>query len=661
MSKAVDLYSLLRGYAHKNNSAYIEIGTFLGFLQKYAVHKAPEQPEWTAWTTDTQAQFWAALPALAESEKCFLIADTAEGRIFMPSYCIDRIREAYRDIDKTADRPFPDEITLQVQAPENHVKEIELLSGMGVFFDSGGGEETDADAEPEEREQEEKEQAAEPGQSPGSVVRLLFPLQYGTALLADSMIPRRLMEAAFLKVRYYLHNRNNRDYALNKLYPKLPGKEKYLLEMIDKITFRPLECLEDMEKPIDFPYLFWTYFCPMVKNDIKEKNELSSEDLAVIQAVYVIEACSVFYREAAARKREAEVAFKTLDVRMEQPPWYFTMEEITGFTTDKGVPLLGLYSKQALEAYIQDKITTSDTTRLPEWLLLQNSKGGRWFTKKEKYLVICTRMLIDTRPLIKKEAVKRWTKMIREFQNESAMEKDTEFDKLLAAFTEAINPDLTLFLRDTKLLLVYEELERAQVTIPPAARIFKTGRLLPMNVLHLIRRKDILAAARAQLPFWYSVPVLVAIAAFFKKIGKKEKKPSAGYKIETAASAPEEPKSGGKETKTVQRAAKAIEAEIVPPGKTSDQYLAELEGRWSRLLDNESSQNLILDVQTLVRDSLRRTLKMQKDRKITRETVSETIGFLVSRTPALYNLGSQDALRLYMELYMVKLMSTMHS
>ena len=652
MSNPADLYTILRGYAHKYNSAYIEIRPFLVFLQKYAVRKTPEQPEWVKWTSNTEAQFWAEISALAESEKCFLIADTAEGRIFMPSYCIDRIREAYRDIDKAAGRPFPDEISLQVQVPENHVKIVELLSGMDVFFDRSVGEKPDEAGEA-------ANVAAEPGQSAGAVVRLIFPQQYGTALLADSMIPYRLMEAAFLKVRYYLHNRNHHHYVLNKLSPKLPGREKNLLEMLDKIIYRPLECLEDMGRPSGFPYLFWTYFCPFVKNDIKDKKDFTSEDLAVMQSVYIIEACSIFYREAMDKRREVEAAFKTLNVRMEQAPWYFTMEDITGFTTDKGAPLLGLYSKQALEAYIEDKITTSEEITVPEWLVFQNSRGGRWFVKKEKYLAICTKMLIDTRPLVKKETVKRWTKMLREFRSESAMEKDTEFDKLLAAYTQFFSPNLINILQDPKLLLVYEELERTQITIPPASRIFKAGRLLPMNVLHLIRRKDILTTVRAQLPFWYSIPALVAIASFFKNIGNK--KPQSGYNAETTGLAAGETKNERKDTRLLQNSAKAIEAELVPKGKSLDQYLADLEGRWSRLLDNKASKNLILDVQTLVRDSLRRTLKMNKERKITRDVLSETVGFLVSRSPALYNLGAQDALRLYMELYMVKLMLATHT
>ena len=69
MAQTTGLYPILKAYAHKNNSPYIDIDPFLAFLEKYSVRKAVEQPEWAKWTTDTEIKFWREMGNLAESEK----------------------------------------------------------------------------------------------------------------------------------------------------------------------------------------------------------------------------------------------------------------------------------------------------------------------------------------------------------------------------------------------------------------------------------------------------------------------------------------------------------------------------------------------------------------------------------------------------------------
>lgn len=635
MAHSTDLYPILRAYANKNNSPYIDIEKFISFLETYSNRKAPEQPEWLRWTQETGVKFWSEMAGLVEDGKCVLKADTPEGSIYMPYYYMDMLKEAYRSIDDTADVPFPSEESLRITLPEDQVRIVNLDSDLAPFF-------------------EKDKNAAETQDAQPSIVKLIFPDGCGSALIPDSMIPQRLMEAALLKIRYYLRSHGNKEYALHKLTPQLQGKEKYLREIFDQVLIRPLDCLTAMKSFGDFAWLFWAYFCALVKNDIKKKKETLAEDLAAIQAAFIIEICNGFYKAQAVKRREREIAFRSLEFRMDKPPCYFTMDEIAGFSSDKGVSLIGLYTREELDAYIKKQVTESKENELPPWLILQEKKGRRWYIKKEKFLPLCAKLLIDIRPLIKKEITKRWMKLIRAFQTEDAMERDADFDKLLTAYTAALCPPLTALLEDPKLLFVYEELERTQGLIPASSRIFKGGKLIPINALYVIRRRDLLADARILLPFWYSIPVLAAIIAFFKNLGKKKRQnQEADEEIMV-----EEETGGGTDARDLQNAAREIEAVLVPQGQTLDEYLAELETRWIRLLNKQARQNLVEDVKSLVRDHLRQTLRIQKKKKISRESLSEMTSVLISRTPALRSLGGQDSLHLYMELYMVKLLLT---
>jgi hypothetical protein len=635
MAQTTDLYSILRAYANKNNSPYIDIEPFLAFLEKYSLRRASEQPEWTKWTTDTEIKFWREMSQLAESEKCVLLTDTHEGRIYIPSYYIDLLQETYKSIDNTADMPFPDEEFLRITIPENQCRIVNLETDLGQFFappkeDNDGGAPNTA-----------------------SIVRLIFPESCGSALILASMIPRRLLETALLKIRHYLRSHGNKEFILHKLSPQFQGKEKYLHDILDQVIIRPLDFFNSMESFGDFSWLFWACFCSLVKNDLKKKKEILSGDLAAIQAVCVVEVCSGFYKAQVQRARERELAFKNLELRMGKAPGFYSMEAITKFTSDKGTPLLGHYSREELDAYIKKKTTESSDGDLPEWLILQGKKEEHWYIKKENFLPLCARLLISTRPLVKKAITKRWVTLIRTFRSEAAMERDADFDRLLAACTASLAPVLVALLEDKKLLWMYEETERNQGVIPPSSRIFKDGALIPMSALYVIRRREILTDARIILPFWYSVPILTAIIAFFSRLGHRGKKKSQADENPGLEEDTED-----RETRDIQNAARELETSLVPKGQTLDEYLVELEGRWIRIINKQARSNLLNDVNSLVRDHLRQAIRIRKNRKINAEQLGETAAAIISHTPALQELSAQDSLRLYMELYMVKLLLT---
>jgi hypothetical protein len=654
MAQTTDLYPILKAYANKTNSPYINIEEFVTFLETYSARKAPEQPEWTKWIKETGVKFWGEMSQLVESGRCVLMTDSPEGRIYMPYYYTDQIKEAYHSVDDSADIPFPSEESLRITLPGDQVRVLNLEADIGPFF---GGPRDDSGMPVSLKSQSGGNGAADAGHSSSlsTIVKLIFPEGFGSALVPAPMIPRRLMEAALIKVRHYLKTHGNREYALHKLSPSLQGREKQLREMFDQIAIRPLDCLSSMETYSEFAWLFWAHFCALVKTDIKKKKETLAEDLAAIQAVFVIEVCNGFFKNRAVKQREREIAFRSLELRMEKPPLYYTIDDIRRFTNDKGVSLIGLYSPEDLDAYLKKRITESENEGLPDWLILQGKKGERWYIKKEKLLPLCAKLLIDTRPLIKKEIVKRWMKLIRAFRSEAAMEKDADFDSLLSSYTATLNPVLKALLEDPKLLYVYEELERVQKSIPASSRIFKGGALIPMNALYVIRRKDLLADAKIMLPFWYSVPILAAIVAFFSRLGKSRK---AKKQIEEEAAAEEERVENEAEARDLQNMARNIASQMVPQGQSMDDYLTELESRWSRLLNKQARQNLIEDVNSLLRDSLRYTIRIHKSKKISLEGLSEIAADLVARTPALQGLGGRDSLLLYMELYMVKLLLT---
>jgi hypothetical protein len=281
-----------------------------------------------------------------------------------------------------------------------------------------------------------------------------------------------------------------------------------------------------------------------------------------------------------------------------------------------------------------------------------NGKGIQWYLKKDKYLAICVKMLIAAQPLIKKAVTKRWTDMLRDFQKEPSMESDFDFEKLLNSYTAQFSPELPVLLGDQKLLWVYEEMEHTQLVFQPSLRIFKSGKRLPFSSLYSIHRKGVLADAKILLPFWYYFPILSAIAALFAKLKRGKVKNQPVESIENK----KVPKGKAKTVKELRGIADIIQSELVPQGQTTESYLEDLESRWNRLIDEDSRHNLTADVQSLVRDNIRKMIRYQKTNNISRERIREASFIIVNGTSAFLKLGDQDSLCRYIELYMAKML-----
>jgi hypothetical protein len=631
------MYFLLRNYAERIKSPYISIGEFVNFTEK--------NPGMVEGCVDAKDLFWDEVPALTQSGHCVLVTDPKESGVFITSYFRERIAEVYKDIDKTPESPFPDAVSLKMKIPPNCVHSINLNTDMGIFF--GVKKDDGETAGPT---------VGRLGHlpDPQEIIKIHFPDKCGTTLMPASLIPRRLMEIALSKVGHYLRNRNNKEYMMNKLISLMHDTEQGVRDFFDKIMMNPSDCLEEMERATEFPYLFWTYFCPLVKNDMGRKKDLFPEDIAILQAVRVIEVGSGFYRSIAAKKRDLEAAFKILEACMDNPPHRYTMEEISGFTNEKGVYLLKIYSYEELQAYVKKAAGESKNGLLPEWLTMRASDGRRCFVKKPYYFPICIGMISEVRPQIKRIITDRWTSMIKDFSDEAAMESEVEFNKLLEKQTRIINPILWEMLGEPKLRLLYGELER-EGPVPKYSRIVKDNVLIPYSSLYSLKRKELLTDVRLAVPFWYSIPIIAAIMAFFMKPGKKK----GGV---TQRNTPNI--AGGpspvyeKVNAELQGIISSIEEAIVPNNKTPDEYLADLEKRWSGLLEKKDRQDLLSGVQALVRDNMRQDIKTRKQKKnLNRDKLREMSSLLVSGNPVLQKLRDRESLRLYIELYILKLMS----
>ena len=618
--------------ARKIGSPCVGIDKFLRYIEKYVLKTPSEKREWDNAAGAAKDWVMQEISVLVENGKCVSIVENQKEGVFIPLYCREKIEEAYSNIEALADIPFHTGASLRIQIPDGCYKTVVLNTGMGPFF-----EEKDADAE-----------IPDFGFSgPKDIVVIKFPQNYGTALVTASMMPRKIIEISLQKIRHYLYTLSNKEYAINKLNLRMGEKERLLRSFVDKIMQQPQDCLADMERADDFHYLFWTHFCPMVKNDITSKDNLLPDDLSTLQALFVIEVCSGVYRSMMTKKRSVDSAFKVLEARMEKSPWLYSLDEIVAFKNDKGIPLLHIYSQRELQEYIKNATRKDEGNNLSAWLTIPGELEQK-FVKKEKYLSLCVNLLFGARSEIKGMLLNKWTDLLKNYSSEPAMKSDAEFEKMLEKQTKTVNLVLDRILKDPKLNLAYNELAQTPGAIPEHSKIFKNGSLIPFSDLYVLNRRLIISEIRLKLPFRYSIPFIVTLLSLFRRKNKQ----TAHAQTDNA----ERYSGTDKHTSEMQKSLQLLKADILPKDKMLDDYLAELEDRWCGLINKNSRENFIADVKALLKDNLRRAMKVYKFKHITRKGLREMSTFIIKTNSALQKTRDKDALHLYMELYMIKLL-----
>ncbi|MDR2702413.1 MAG: hypothetical protein LBB72_08280 [Spirochaetaceae bacterium] len=622
MPQNTDLYSVMYSYAKKAGSPFIDMEAFIGFLEKYAKRICDEKPEWARWTNETGKKVWMDVNHLAEDGKLIIDQNHAGTRIHFCNYYAELIKEAYKNPDDDTDRPFHNEESLKIIIPDEQIKPLHMQENFSFFLE-------------------------EPQKKLLPIIKLIFPYEAGNAIVLAPMIPLTLLEMAILKIRNYLLRHGNKEYVQHKLAPHLTGKDNRLQEIMDQILIRPNDCIHDIRQYREVSFHFWGYFCNLVRSDLKQKNELLQEDIAALQAAYIIEGCSTYYKALAVKEKEQEIALRNFDLEMDKPPYYFSREALLRFKDNKGMLLLDICGQEALDSHIKKRSTeTVSSNELPDMVYFHTAGGAAWLIKKTRVLTACARLLEENRPLVIKAIFDRWKIMLKEFRKESAMDNDKDFETLTAEYIKEYVPVLHALLQDRKLFLIYEEMRSSPKTLPKSSQLFNWNELLPLPVLLGIKRKQILSDVKLLIPFWHSF--LHGFFAFFKRISKKKKRKQAeaGKKITTGDSYTE-----------MQQRAEVMQSMIVPRGQTLDSYIKTVCSRWNELLNEQAANNLVEDVNALVRDRFRALLRLQKFSMVSQDDLDTLAYTILDSFPSLRKIRDQNSLLLYIKLYLIKLLT----
>jgi hypothetical protein len=471
-------------------------------------------------------------------------------------------------------------------------------------------------------------------------------------------LPWKILEYAVLKLRNYLRKEANKDYVINKLLYAFPSKEQMVRDAVNSVLIKPYETVQEFKthsSESSFP--LWAYLTSHLKKDFAKKAERTADDWSTLQALHLLEFFNNYLKGKAQKAFESEAAFKTLEASVRKPSYSWTFEQMRDFRDSAGVPLLGKYTQDELEAWLREKTTKAEPGKLPDIVVIAFGQRPAIYVAKDRLLPLAVRLVGEARSALRPRVVDEWSKALREFERLEEMDDDEAFVASVLSRLGKEKPLLLALVEQRVLTLVYGELKGSRDSIPELDSYFYHGELVRADRLLSLDRHELLVDARMLLPLWYSIPVLSAIVGFFRRLGKKKRSKDGKPGAEARKEAP-----GGKSAKTagerkaafVAQAA-AIEKVIVPEGYTLDEWLDELERRWNTMINPKAKADLTEDVRSLVRDYLRGVLRTLKPSALTKERLA-TLSDNLCDSQALVKIKAHADLGLYVQAYMVKLL-----
>ena len=639
MATTTSIIVLLKFFATRQKNAVVDYRDFCEYLKRYSEHHIEEQPSLACYLEDPVPALQTELDKLIESRLVVLMNTSAEkqGIVVIPYY-IERFSERYKDIAVNPSLPFPSEADLPKGTPKEIVTRENSADIIGKLL----------------KHQELNDK---------TLYGLTLPHNAPSILLPSSVSVVTLIEDSVGKIQNMLKKEEHHDYFLKKLTVSNPGREMIIKNFFNAFVDRSDHSLETLSQTTESFYL-WNQLCFFIKQDYEKIKDYTQEDLSCLQAVYITEVGANYFKNEAAENAKKEGAIKTLEGLLMKPPYYFTFDEITKFTDNKGQLLLTQYTEEELKEYLHKKTQEAPVQELPELLVFKTYDDTRYFIFKSKVLQLILRLCTDARVSVLEAIKNQWSEVLRQFDMLPEMKEPKAFEERLEKEIRIQSPILSALLHSSFLPLLSYDASGGDDT--SKISLFVNGQLLPYSDILLMSRQEILNDAKILLPFWYTAPIVSWIAKLLlrppkSKRNKKQKTKAEQYREEEAAKRKEDETTAMlAQNATVSKkvalreAARNAEQAFVPTSSTLNRELDSYEKMWNHHIGNEAHNNLTEDVNSLIRDYIRKTLRTMKVEGFTKDRIHSLAESLMT-APGLQKIREKDALLMYIQLYMVKL------
>lgn len=633
MATSVNLSSILRNFATKQESPFVYIRDFCDYIKKYAAKNLEQQPNLVQYIEISESSLTKELEELASKHEVYLTTQGGKPVVIVITYYSVLYANRFKDIVSNITVPFPCVTDLPKQLP---VEAIEKTDASEIIPKL-------------QQEQDVKSPVLYCMMMPRDIPAILFP----------ACVPVQfLTRAAMAKIRHMLKKDEYHDYFQKKLRNANPTKE------IGSQTFytRFLQHPDNADQTFDFngdAFYFWSQLCYFIRIDFEKIKDRTIEDINVLQALSICEIWMMSLKEKANAQQVREDALRELEAALARPPFFYSMDSILKIRDSKGALLYGQYNEDDLKEFLQKLTTESENNELPKILVFKVETGARYFIYKQRVFQLVVRLANEAHDTIEKDLTDKWFNSLSEYRKLPEMKDKKAFETVLKDEVRTLSPVLWSLLNANFLTMLNYENDHSENA--NSFHIFSNGKLLPYSELLMLSNSSILSTAKIMLPFWHTIPILSWIMSMINS-KKNEKKPrKKAIKEFSADDIPDDtPKqSPGRyvnKKEAVIEAARNVADELVPSGSTIDRELDSYLKLWNKMITKEAHASLTEDVNSLIRDYTRKVMRTISASTFTVDRV-RTLAETLVKTPNMQKIKENDALTMYVELYILRLLS----
>lgn len=630
MATSSNLSSIIRYYAEKSKSPFIDFKDFCNYIKKYAEHHVEDQAELVKYLGDPTDTLNAELAGLVEKHLVAIIQNQNKKIIVSLSFFALNFAQRFKEILTNESVLFPVINDLPKQFPLEALERKEAQTYIVNLIEQ-----------------------------PTPKSPLLYILEFKHEvpdLLLPACVPVSvLIEAAQKKIRKILKKDEYHDYFLKKLRGSNPTKElsiqNFFHDFVDNNENQVFTFAEGDS------YYLWNQLLYLIRQDFEKIQDKTIDDMNILQGIQICEIQSVYLKQKFKDAQKREEALKELQAALAKPPFFHSMNQILKFQDNNGKLLYGKYSEEDLKEFLQKMTTEGESNQLPKLLVFKVESGTRYYVYKTKVIQLVVRLCNEAHGSISDILEKRWYNALLNYEKLPEMTDAKQFEICLEKLVRDNSPVLYALLNANFMTLLAYEKEDDETS--QGFQLFVDGQLMTYSELLMLKNQKIISNAKAKLPFIYTIPIISWLLGMFAN--KKKEKKNAGNQsasIITDADLENADKPNKPENKQIALAEQALEVakEFVPEGSTIDRELNYLTKQWNKMISKEAYNNLTEDVNSLIRDYTRKVVRTMSSTSFTKERIENLAETLV-KTPNMQKIKEDKILTEYVALYMIRLVS----
>lgn len=628
MATSSNLSSIIRFYADKQKSPFIDLKEFCAYIKKYAEHHVEEQAELVKYLGDPTNTVTAELAGLEEKHLAAIIPNGNKKMIVSITNFSIKYANQYKEIQRNEAVPYPLEIELPKKFPVNAIerKQAELYITQTLTNQNI--------------------------KSPLLYI-IVFSRDLPSVILPACVPMELLLETAQKKIIRVCKKDEYHDYFLKKLRSSNPSKEITIKNFFSHFIDKPQAGLMDVSEGDD--YYLWNQLCYYMRQDFEKIQDRTAEDTSVLQAIQISEIHSTYLKQKFQTNKKREEALKELKAQLGKAPFFYSMNQILKFHDQNGKLLYGQFTEDDLKNTLQELTTDGKQNELPDLLVFKVNSGTRYYVYKKNALPLVVRLCNEAHDSIETTLVQKWYNALFNYEKLPEMTDNKKFEKCLEQQVEINSPVLHALLNANFMTML--SLEKSDDISTVGFQPFVDGQLRPYSELLLLTSDAIMAKAKMDLPFIYSIPIISWLITLFRS-KKKNKKVQA--QAEVAPNPFEEktetPKKHISKEEALAEQARNLTNDFIPEGSTLDRELNYLQKQWNKMISKEANFALTEDVNSLIRDYTRRVVRTLSAQSFTKDRVENLAETLV-KTPNMQKIGEEKALTEYVALYILRLVS----